>query len=314
MTISNILGCTGSVIFVLLASVWIPFFGPLLSLLTPLPFLFYTSKLGLKEGIKVSFSALLAIGILAKLLGEPNLVIFYLQLGIVGVILSELFKREYSYSRTIFGGTLLVLLVGFAFMLFVSITTGETPTKMIDTSLQENIDAMVGFYEKGGLEPEKVANLKEFGSIFLNLFKKIYPAIAVISAGLIVWLNVVISKPLFRIKGVRYPDLGRADMWRAPESLVWGLIAAGFAMLLPISALNSAALNALIIITVIYMFNGLSIVLFLFKKYNVPALTRYVIYLIILLQQLSIIILALMGIFDQWIDFRKIHSKARTTE
>jgi uncharacterized protein YybS (DUF2232 family) len=62
------------------------------------------------------------------------------------------------------------------------------------------------------------------------------------------------------------------------------------------------------------MFHGLSIVLFFFKKYNVPALTRYVIYLIIILQQLSMIILALMGLFDQWIDFRKIHAKARKTE
>ncbi len=314
MTISNILGCTGSVIFVLLVSVGIPFFGPLLSLLTPLPFLFYSSKLGLKEGIKVCLAALLALGIFANLLGGSDLAFYYLPLGVTGIILSELFKRGYSYSRTIFWGTLLVLLVGFAFMLFLSIEKGETPIEIIDTSLQENVDIIVGIYEKEGLEPEKVAHLKEFGSLLLNLFKRIYPAIAVISAGFIVWLNVVISKPLFRSKGIRYPDLGRADMWRAPEFLVWGLIGAGFIMLLPRSALNSAALNMLIIISVIYVFHGLSIVLFFFKKYNVPALSRYVIYLLIILQQLSMIILALMGLFDQWIDFRKIHVKARTTE
>ena len=146
------------------------------------------------------------------------------------------------------------------------------------------------------------------------IIKKIIPSFVVIGIGFFVWLNVVISKPLFRIKGVKYPDLGRADMWRAPEYLVWVLIAAGFSIFLSISVLDFAAINALIIISVIYAFQGLSIVLFFFKKYNVPVLTRFIIYLIIILQLLSMIILALIGLFDQWIDFRKIHNKAGTTE
>ena len=165
-------------------------------------------------------------------------------------------------------------------------------------------------YNQGQLKPEQVAQLKNFGS---TLIKNIYPSFVVVGTGFIVWLNVVVSKPLFRMKGVKYPDLGPADMWRAPEYLVWGLIAAGFLMLLSKSDLDFAATNALIIISVIYIFHGLSIVLFFFKKYNVPALTRYVIYLIIILQQLSMVILALMGLFDQWIDFRKIHAKAPKT-
>ena len=312
MTISNILGCTGSVVFVLLASAWIPLVGPFLSLLTPLPFLFYSSKLGLNEGVKVCLAALLAVGIVAKLLGQPSLMLFCLQLGIVGLILSELFRREYSYSLTIFWGTLLMLLVGFAFLLFVSITEGTTPAEMIVTYSQANIDAVIAMYEKGELKPEQIVQLKKIGSILIDLFKKIYPSVVIVGTGFIVWLNVVISKPLFRIKGVKYPDLGRSDMWRAPEYLVWILIAAGFSKLLSISILDFAATNALIIISVIYMFHGLSVVLFFFDKYNVPALTRYVIYLIIVLQQLSMIILALMGLFDQWVDFRKIHSKAPT--
>ena len=118
MTISNILGCTGSVILILL----VPFFWPLL----PMPFLFYSSKLGLNEGIKVCFTALLAAGIVVKLLGYPGLVLICLQLGIVGFLLSELFRREYSYSITIFWGTLIMLLAGSVFLLFGAITEGKT--------------------------------------------------------------------------------------------------------------------------------------------------------------------------------------------
>jgi uncharacterized protein YybS (DUF2232 family) len=314
MTILNILGCTGSVTFILLAFIWIPFFGPILSLLTPLPFLYYSSKLGLNEGVKVCLAALLTVGIVAKLLEQPSLMLFCLQLGIAGLILGELFRREYSYSLTIFLGTLLILLVGSAFMFFESMTLETTPVESIIAYLQENWNAVIEMYEKGGLEPEQVDRLKKITPTIIDWFKKIIPSIVVIETGFIVWLNVVISKPLFSIKGIKYPDLGRADMWSAPDYLVWVLIAAGFSKLLSISVLDVAATNILIIIPVIYIFQGLSIVLFFFKKYNVPALTRFVIYLIIILQLLSLVILALMGLFDQWIDFRKIHSKARTTE
>ena len=314
MTVSNILGCTGSVILILLALVWIPFFGLFLSLLTPLPFLFYSSKLGLKEGIKVSLAALVVVGIVAKLLGDPYLVLFCLQSGMVGLILSELFRREYSYSLTVFWGTLIMLLAGSAFLLFACVSKGETPAELLGTYSQANIDAVIGMYENGDLKPEQVDQLKKFSSVLAGIFKKIYPSIFVIGTGFIVWLNVVVSKPLFRAKGIKYPDLGRAEMWRASEFLVWGIIAAGFSKLLSVAFLDFAATNALIIISAVYMFHGLSIVLFFFKKYKVPALTRYVIYIIIVLQQLSMIILALIGLFDQWVDFRKIHSKARTTD
>ena len=307
MIISNILGCTGSVIFALLAYKWIPLFGPFLSLLIPLPFLFYLSKLGLNEGIKVCLAALLFTGIATKLLGEPHLVFLCLELGMMGFILSVLFKREYSYSFTIFFGTLLMLLVGAVFMLYASITKGITPVEMAVTYIQANVDAAVGIYEKEGSNPELVEQIKKLAPVFIDLIKKIYPSLVIVGTGFIVWLNVVISKPLFRIKGVKYPDLGPADMWRAPEYLVWGLIAAGFSKLLSISALDFAATNALIIFSVIYVFHGLSIVLFFFNKYNVPALTRFIVYLLIALQQLSMIILALMGLFDQWFDFRKLN-------
>ena len=307
MTISNILGCAGSVVFSLIAYKWIPFFGPFLSLLIPLPFLFYLSKLGLNEGIKVCIAAFLIIGITAKLMGEPTLVFLCIEMGVMGFILSVLFRKEYSYSLTIFLGTLAMLLVGLAFTLFVIVIKGVTPVEIAVRIIQANLDAVVGVYEKKGINPEVIDQIKNLGPVVIELIKKIYPSLVVVGTGFIVWLNVVISKPLFRIRGLKYPDLGHADMWRVPEYLVWGLIIAGFAKLLSISSLDFVATNALIIFSVIYAFHGLSIVLFFFNKYNVPALTRFIIYLIFALQQLSMILLALLGIFDQWIDFRKLN-------
>ncbi|MFH1491258.1 MAG: DUF2232 domain-containing protein, partial [Pseudomonadota bacterium] len=70
------------------------------------------------------------------------------------------------------------------------------------------------------------------------------------------------------------------------------------------------AINALIVMLVIYVFHGLSIVLFLLNKYRVPQWMRVGAYFLILFQQIFLIGLCIAGLFDQWIDFRKIHRRS----
>jgi len=318
MTFSNIIGCTGSVIFILFVSTNLPFIGPLFSLLTPLPFLFYSSKLGLNKGIQVCSVAVLVVGIVAKIKGQPELLLFCLEFGIVGLILSELFRRELNYSLTIFLGTLLVLIVGSGFFVFISITKGVTPIEILNTYVQASLDDtlanMVSLYESRGLDQQMIDQIRQAGPKIIGWIKKIYPSFVIIWAGFIVWLNVVISKPLLLFSGIKYPDMGRLDIWHAPEYMVWGLIIGGFSIFFSISILELIAINAVIIFSVIYVFHGLSIVLFFFNKYNVPPWARFIMYVIIFFQWIFMIILALMGLFDQWIDFRKINNKPQVNE
>lgn len=70
------------------------------------------------------------------------------------------------------------------------------------------------------------------------------------------------------------------------------------------------AVNALIVILAIYLFHGLSIVVFFLNKFHVPSWIRLGIYFLIIIQQLFLIVLTFAGLFDQWIDFRKIHRRA----
>jgi uncharacterized protein YybS (DUF2232 family) len=91
--------------------------------------------------------------------------------------------------------------------------------------------------------------------------------------------------------------------------MVWGVIAAGFALFFPIASIRLLAINSLIVMSVIYVFHGLSIVLFFFNKYRVPKWARFGSYILIVFQQIFLVGLAFAGLFDQWIDFRKIHKK-----
>jgi uncharacterized protein YybS (DUF2232 family) len=65
MKAQHVLGCVGTALVLLLASVWIPVVGPFFSLLTPLPFLYYSAKLGVSQAVKFTCASILASGVIA---------------------------------------------------------------------------------------------------------------------------------------------------------------------------------------------------------------------------------------------------------
>jgi uncharacterized protein YybS (DUF2232 family) len=162
-----------------------------------------------------------------------------------------------------------------------------------------------------GVEPEKVAKLKEYGKMLTDILAMIYPALSIVGSGLVVYITVVLSRPLFRLGNIQYPDFAPMDQWQSHEFMVWGVIAAGFALFLFTGGIRFVAINGLIVMAVIYVFHGVAIMLFFLNKYRVPHWVRFGVYLLILIQQIFWIVLALAGLFDQWIDFRRIHKRAR---
>lgn len=309
MKFTDVIGCTVTVILFLLAFALIPFIGPFFSLLIPLPFLYYTSKLGHYQGLKVVVITLLVVGLIGRFAGFPKIVFFCLEFSLLGMVISEIYRREFTFGFTIFWGTTLMLVFSAIVLVVIGLSEKIGPLELIPAYLQKNIEETVTIYGNMGLDQEKVIQLEYFGKVVATIISKIYPALVIVGTGFVVWVNVVISRPLFRIGNIRYPDFGPRDRWQAPELMVWGVIAAGFALFFPIASIRLLAINALIVMSVIYVFHGLSIVLFFFHKYRVPTWARLGVYILIVFQQVFLVGLAFAGLFDQWIDFRKIHKK-----
>ena len=311
MKTTDVLGCICSAGILLFASAWIPYIGPFFSLLTPLPFLYYASKSGLNQGLKMIAVSILILGLLAKLAGYPQVIFLCIEFGLLGLIISEIFRREFSFGYGIFFGTGVMLLIGIIILTVVGLSRGMGPLEMTLNYFQDNLKEALSVYEDKGSEQEKVVQLQEYAKVFTYVISRIYPALVIIGTGLVVWLNVVISRPLFRLGNIRYPDFGPLDRWQAPEFLIWGVIAAGFALFLSVAGVKLLAINTLIVLLIIYVFHGLSIILFLLNKYQVPPWMRVGVYFLIVFQQIFLIGLCMAGLFDQWVDFRKIHKKSK---
>ena len=310
MKMTDVLGCVGGAASLLLASALIPFVGPFFSLLTPLPFLYYSTKLGFYEGIKLAAVVIGIIGLTAYFAGYSQITLLSLELSIVGIGLAVIFRRNLSLGHTIFFATLFMLLLGLGLLFIIGLSRNMGPIEMVLNYLGSHLNSAIKTYEDANVANQNALELKAYAKAFMATISQIYPSLMIIGTGFALWLNIVIAKPLFKMRNLVYPDFIPMDRWQAPDNLVWGLIAAGFALFLASGSIEFLAVNTLIVILAIYLFHGLSIIVFFLNKYKVPSWIRLGIYFLIIVQQLFLAVLTFAGLFDQWIDFRKIHRRA----
>jgi uncharacterized protein YybS (DUF2232 family) len=307
MKTADALGCVAWASFFLLASAWIPFFGPFLSLLTPLPFILYTSKAGLLSGTKIAALTVLVVGVISQLTGRPQVILIALEFSILGFVLPVLFSRKFSLGYTLFFGTSFMLLLSVTFLFFIALSRGMGPFEMLFGYLNANVKEAIDAYESLGVGPENASDLEAYGEALIAAVSTVYPSLMIVGTGVVVWLNLVLSMHLLRMKKLAPPVFIPTERWRAPDKLVWVVILSGFSLFLLSGSVLSLAINVFILTMAIYLFHGLSILLFFLNKYKVPSWIRIGVYVLIAFQQLFLAVLALAGLFDQWVDFRKIN-------
>jgi uncharacterized protein YybS (DUF2232 family) len=309
MRISDAFGCIGLAMVFLSASTWLPFFGPAIGLLTPLPILYYATKLGFYRGVILTTVPILVGGLILTVSGNQEILIAGMEYGILGLALSELFRKGFGMGRTIFITTALMLMMGIIILIFVGLLRNSGPIESFLDYFQINLNEAIRASQEAGFSQEKLRDPDAFQKSFLEIIPTIYPSIIIISTGFVVWLNIIMAKPLFRLKNLEYPNFMPGDLWRAPEGLVWAVIVSGFALFFVSGSIKSVAINVLIIMMVVYFFHGLSILLFYLNKYHAPSWLRIIFYFFILIQWYSWPVLAFAGLFDQWLDFRRIHRR-----
>ncbi len=293
----------------LLASVWIPIAGPFFSLLTPLPFLYYSAKLGVSQAVKLTCVSILVTGLIAAITRQSQLIFLCFEFSVLGLILSEIFRRKMSIGTSVLLGTCLLLLMGLLVLAVAGLRKNLGPLEMVYAYLLESLEETARLYSQVGADPEKAGAFQETLKALKEVVALIYPSLMIVGSAFVVWLNVIMSRPLFIKRNLEVPDFGALDRWKSPELMVWGLIAAGFSLFLSFSPLRLVAVNALVIMLAIYFFHGLSVLLFYLNKYRVPPWMRVGVYALIVLQQILVVGVTMAGLFDQWIDLRRIHQK-----
>ena len=102
-------------------------------------------------------------------------------------------------------------------------------------------------YAQMNISEDQIAMIGENTPEITQFFTGIFPALALSGAILTVWLNVLAGRFLLRRHAGGFPEFGDLTLWKAPEKLVWLLIASGLMMFAPVEILETVGMNLLIL-------------------------------------------------------------------
>ncbi|MHB9098364.1 MAG: DUF2232 domain-containing protein [Syntrophales bacterium] len=283
----------------------IPFAGPAVIIMTPLPILYYCSRLGRMRGVAALAVAFLAVSGILTFLGHRANISVLVMIAFTGVMLSELLRRRYSIEKTFILASLALFFCGVGFVLYSAFLSGVAPWRMVELTMEGIIGENLKLYEQLNISEDQIVMIRENAPQIVDFFTGIFPALALSGAVLTIWLNVMTGRSLLGRNAALFPDFGDLCLWKAPEKLVWLLIVSGAMTLAPGDILDMVGMNLLIVCCLVYLFQGMAIIGFFFRQKKVPRMMRMLVYTLIVVQQYMVILVIVFGLFDMWIDFRK---------
>lgn len=291
----------------------LPAFSPVFELLRsiiPLAPFYFSVTLGQKVGRQVCLFAFIVTVLISLFVNDIGNAILPLTLFPVGFMLAWAMKKRKSVAWTGLAATLLVLLGWLIGGLFFWEVTGLSPYNEGLTSLDRAFAAMADMYKtSGSFSPDVVADIERSFDQARQKLPRIFPALLVISAIIVSWLNMALGNRLLEHHAPARTIWPPYRCWRLPENLVWLVILAGIFTILPVTGIRTLGMNGLLILAIIYFFQGLAVLFSMMTRWDAPRPIRVFIYIFIFIQTYSIILLAVLGIVDIWKDLGKIYKE-----
>ena len=297
---------TGILIYILIITIMyiMPLSGVATWLFLPLPVLFYRLKTGRKGGVVIMLTSLTVLMLVTRNIAMITL--YFGSLLMTGFILGECIEKHFPIGKIMLFTSFIVFgacLVGIS---LYSVAQGQEIQQLI-SGYVSNYYAMSGefFSELERLYPEMNLDRQIFekeNSVILLAA----PGIFINSYLMMMWLNILLIKKILLKKGIIVKTIENLNRWKAPDYLVFGLIAVSALIFFASGVLKFVSVNFLIILLFIYFFQGIAVVSFFFQKKRTPFAVKFFFYLLIAILPQFLFLVIGCGLFDTWINFRKL--------
>ncbi len=280
-----------------------------ISCLLPLLVFVFLAKYGWRHTttqLTVALPAAVFIGFFFHIV---ELVLFLGALLPAGYVVAHAASRKEEPWKAGLKEWMVLALTLYLFFSILLINSDYTVFGAIVESLNRGIDESLKHYAASDMSAENMAMLTQTLNQVKQLAPLILPGILGSILLAIVWLTLVPANAVLPALGGDSPWKSYR-YWQLPEKLVWALIAAGVTAAIPGQPLQIWGINCLMIITVLYGFQGLAIAVFLLHKWKVPRFLRTLIYVVILLQSFGTVLLIIAGVADVWFDIRRLKKPA----
>ena len=294
-------------IFILFfALVVFPPLGALIGVLSPFPLIF----IYLQRGRQVGFLLVaLVFTVLLLLVGANQAMLFIAEYALMAVVLGELIRFQLPGDRCIAISALASGIVSMILLVSLFGTQDISVKEFFENQFRAHFSQSMEAFVSMGENKAEVAKMKAFAEKAAEGFAVSYPAFILIGS----LIGASVNYALVRIFWMRFygPGLftGRAfSQWVCPENLIWGFILSGAALFLGQDVVAEAGLNVFLVMLCVYFTQGFSIVVHFLKVRGVPTFFWFVLFILIFVQPLLIGLVAGLGVFDIWADFRKLRT------
>jgi uncharacterized protein YybS (DUF2232 family) len=288
------------------ASIQLPVLGLVIGALMPLPIIMTIRRAGWLPGLLMVTAGLGMLFYVEHFAGIKAEVLPLLQMAVIGFAIAFFSARHYRLEVIVGAAVALAVTFQVGVFLILAWQQGVTPLAYLQQTVAEIWTMFSQLVEKEPLLQQEIqltgVKLAEFTAIIAQLT----PAFLVINSTLVVLLNYLLSQNLGSplASEDRRPPL---TSWEAPGWLVFVLIGAGFLVLIPNRVVQMTGVNVLLVCGLLYFFQGLAILTFNFKRFQVPRIFRWLAYFLLVMLKPAMLLVILMGLIDLWLDFRRLH-------
>lgn len=288
--------------------VWlIPAVGNLAGIFSPALLIFVFLQRGKIVGLVLIALVFLVILIL---MGAAQSLLFFAEYGVMAVIMGESIRHQLSLDKCIFfsslGSAVLSIL-----LLFVLFTDRETSlTDYFQQQIQKHFQQSLETLESVGENQAELDTLRQFVDKSSRTFAAAYPAFILVGSLITAAVNFFLVRGVWtRLYGQTLFVPGTFTQWVLADYWVWLLIPSAASLFLGGGFLGTLGMNIFIVMVVIYFFQGLAITLHIVETRKIPIFFRVLILFLILIQPVLMGIVVGLGVFDIWIDFRKVRTQ-----
>jgi uncharacterized protein YybS (DUF2232 family) len=294
----------GIFLVIILVTFVAPPLGMLVGMFTPVPLILVYLQRGKITGL----ITITAIGLALLVLVGPQLAIaFIAAYGIMAAAMAETTRLSFSFEKIIWISALVPAVLTLL-MLFIGLAgEGGSSMKALEDTLRSEAESYIQVLEKSGETPEKLKEIRKSVEELIPTAARVFPSFILISALVGAVINFLAVRYLWlRFYTRQYFEGMDVSRWMLPDVMVWVLIASVGSMLFGPGISQMAGTNLAIILLFLYFLQGLSVVTHILKSKKFPRWAWIIVFILIPLNPMFFGLVVGMGLFDIWVDFRKI--------
>lgn len=250
-------------------------------------------------GAGIGLSAGLAMATL--LTGPLGAAVYASQFGLGAGLLGLALKRERAPHVAVGAFAITTTAAFWALLGVLAVQAGQSPWALVTQTVQASLAQAKDLLLRSAADAETAEAARQWAETSGRFLIRAFPGLLAAFGIFVGWANALLVRQVLRRRGLPLPVW---NTWRLGEHWIWILIGSGLLALLGGTTGSAAGLNAFIPAVAVYFLQGLAILQHLFEAKGFPRVFRGLAYVMLFVQFPIMLLVAAVGAFDLWVDFR----------